>query len=168
MTLSKSIYATGTAALFALGIATLPIPAFSQGANQQTPQPRHTAEEIAKSKPTATFELEAEQVRLILGGSSGKGTLMYKGKAYPFTIKGGSVGGVGVTKVNATGNVYFLNNVEDFGGMYSAVSAGGALGAGAGVSQFENDKGVYLAVKSKTEGVALNMGLGAVQVSLTK
>ena len=166
MTISKTITTATVAALFALGTVTFSGGALSQPS--ETPQPRHTAEEIANSKPTATFEVQAEQIRLILGGSQGKGTLYFNGKSYPFTMKGGSVGGVGVTKVNATGNVYFLNNVEDFAGMYSAVSAGGAIGGGAGVSQFENNKGVYLAVKSKTEGLALNMGLGAVQISLQK
>jgi hypothetical protein len=167
MTIRKCITTATVASLFALGAVTVSGPAFSQ-APADTPQPRHTAAEIEKSTPTATFELQAEQIRLILGGSQGKGTLFYQGKQYPFTMKGGSVGGVGVTKVNATGNVYFLNNVDDFAGTYSAISAGGALGAGAGVSQFENNKGVYLAVKSKTEGLALNMGLGAVQISLQK
>jgi hypothetical protein len=168
VTLGKSISTAAVSTVFAFAMAALPAPAFSQGANQQNAQPRHTAEEIAKSKPSATFDLEAEQVRLILGGSSGKGTLHFKGKSYPFTMKGGTVGGVGVTKVNASGNVYFLNSVQDFGGTYSAITAGAAVGAGGGLSQYENDKGVYVAVKSKTEGVALNMGLGVVEVSLSK
>ncbi|MGZ5165153.1 MAG: DUF1134 domain-containing protein [Burkholderiales bacterium] len=164
MTIRKSTTALAAAALIALGGVTLPLPALSQG----DAQPRHTAEEISKATPSGTLELEAEQVRLILGGSSGRGTLFYKGKSYPFTMKGGTVGGVGVTKVNATGTVYFLDKVEDFPGMYSAATAGAALGGGVGASQFENNKGVYVAVRSKSEGVALNMGLGAVSISFAK
>jgi hypothetical protein len=45
---------------------------------------------------------------------------------------------------------------------------GAALGAGFGNSQYENNKGVFVAVKSKTEGVALNLGMGAVQIDFAK
>jgi hypothetical protein len=127
-----------------------------------------TAEDIAKAKPSGTFEVQAEQVRLLIGGGSGKGVLTYQGKQYPFTLKGVSLGGVGVTKVDATGTVYFLEKLEDFAGTYSAVSAGATVGAGAGASQFENNKGVFLSVKSKTEGIGLSLGLSGVTIAFAK
>jgi hypothetical protein len=153
------------AIVVATGMLALPL-----GASAQTQEKtgRYTAEDIAKAKPVATFDFSAEQLRLIVGGSSGKGVLHYQGKQYPFTAKGVSVGGVGYTKVNATGDVYFMKTVDDFAGIYSAASLGAAAGAGAGVSQFENNKGVFLKVKSKTEGLALNLGLGGVQIDLAK
>lgn len=163
MSLRKSVVSFLTAGILAASAAPLVVQA-------QAPEdkPRHTAEEIAKAKPTATFELTAEQVRLIVGGASGRGTLYFKGKSYPFTMKGVTVGGVGVTKVTATGDVYFLERVEDFAGAYSAATIGAALVAGGGGSQYENNKGVYVRVRSKSEGVALNLGLGAVQVDFVK
>jgi hypothetical protein len=127
-----------------------------------------TAEDLAKAKPSGTFEVQAEQIRLLIGGGSGKGVLTYQGKQYPFTVKGLSVGGVGVTKVDATGTVYFLNKLEDFAGKYSAVTIGATLGAGAGGASFENNKGVYLSVRSKTEGVGLNLGVSGVQIDFVK
>jgi hypothetical protein len=160
----RRTFITAAATLLAAGAFTLPLGAYAQADGQ----PRHTAEDIKKAKPSATFELTAEQVRLLVGGASGRGTLRYQGKNYPFTIKAGTVGGVGVTKVTATGTVYFLEKLQDFEGMYSAATIGAALGGGAGGSQYENNKGVFLSVKSKTEGVALNLGLGAVQVSFAK
>jgi hypothetical protein len=149
-----------TAGALMLGVSA-PVTAAEQKASR-------TAEEIAKAKPSATFEVQAEQVRLLIGGGSGKGVLNYQGKQYPFTVKGVSLGGVGVTKVDARGTVYFLNKLEDFPGTYSAVSAGATLGAGAGASQFENNKGVFLDVKSKTEGVGLSLGLSGVQIEFAK
>jgi hypothetical protein len=150
--------------LAALTVAVAPpLPAFGQ-----QDKPRHTAEEIAKSKPSATFEVTAEQLRLIVGGATGKGTLLYQGKTYPFTMKGVTVGGIGATKVIAKGDVYFLERLEDFEGAYSAITIGAALGGGAGGSQYENNKGVFVSVKSKTEGLGLNLGLGAVQVAFAK
>src|SRR5688572_26040126 len=54
-----------------------------------------TAADLAKSKPTATFEIEGKQLRLLVGGATGKGVLRFQGKNYPFTAKGASVGGAG-------------------------------------------------------------------------
>jgi hypothetical protein len=152
----------------AAGLITATMFALPMAASAEEKTGRYTAEDIAKAKPVATFELTAEQIRLLLGGASGRGTLHYQGKAYPFTAKAVTVGGVGVTKVNAMGDVYFLNKLEDFAGTYSAATIGAALGAGVGASQYENNKGVFLKVKSKTEGVALNLGLGGVQVDFVK
>ena len=163
MTVRRTATVAAAAALLSIAALAVPLAASAQDA-----KPRHTAEEIAKSKPVATFELTAEQVRLLVGGAEGRGTLRYKGKSYPFRMKGMTVGGVGVTKVNAQGDVYFMERVEDFAGSYSAATLGAALGEGAGASQYENNKGVFLKVRSKSEGVGLNLGLGAVTIEFAK
>ena len=133
-------------------------------AGEQRVQPTYTAEDIAKAKPVATLEVDAEQIRLLLGGASGKGVLNFQGKAYPFTVKAVTAGGVGVTKVHAVGDVYFMKSASDFPGTYSAITAGATVGAGVGASQFQNGKGVLLNLKSKSEGLALSLGIGAVEV----
>ena len=161
----RSFINAAAASLIAAGLVALPL---SASAQTQEKTGRYTADDIAKAKPVATFEVTAEQLRLLLGGASGKGTLFYQGKQYPFTVKAVTAGGVGYTKVNAQGDVYFMNKIDDFAGTYSAATLGAALGAGAGVSQYENNKGVFLKVKSKTEGVALNLGLAGVQVDFVK
>jgi hypothetical protein len=127
-----------------------------------------SAKDIKDAKPSATVELEAEQVRLIIGGGSGRGVLTYQGKQYPFTFKGMSVGGVGVAKSAAVGEVYFLQKLEDFPGRYNAVTAGATAIKGAGRSSFENDKGVYVSLRAKTEGLALTLGLQSVNVEFVK
>jgi hypothetical protein len=153
------------AAATAIALAAVAIPAY---VSAQEVTSRHTADEIKKAKPSGTIEVEASQLRLIVGGATGRGTLQFKGKSYPFTMKGGTVGGVGATKVTATGDVYFLENVADFAGNYSAATLGAALGAGFGGSQYENNKGVFINVRSKTEGVGLNLGLGVISITLTQ
>jgi hypothetical protein len=162
MDLRKSFAAAGVSLITACALAV------SFTVSAQDNKPRYTAEDIAKAKPSGRIEVTAEQVRLLLGGAQGRGNLYYAGKTYPFTLKAVTVGGVGVTKVNATGDVYFLERLEDFAGTYSAATIGATLGAGFGGSQYENNKGVFLSVKSKTEGVALNLGLGGVQVEFAK
>lgn len=161
MHIRKTLVTATTVCLLAAGAMALP----STAAEQQS---RYTAEDIAKAKPTATFDLTSEQLRLIIGGGTADGVLHFQGKSYPFKVKGVTVGGVGYTKATAQGDVYFLNKLEDFAGSYSAATIGATLGAGAGGSQYENNKGVYVRVKSKSEGVALNLGLGAVSVEFVK
>jgi hypothetical protein len=163
MTLRKSFVTAAAVSLIAVAASSVPV--FGQVADSK---PRHTAEEIAKAKPSGRIEATAEQIRLLVGGAQGRGTLYYGGKQYPFTMKAVTAGGVGVTKVNATGDVYFLEKLEDFPGTYSAVSIGATVGAGAGGSQYENNKGVFISVKSKSEGVGLSLGVGAVSIEFAK
>ena len=127
-----------------------------------------TAEELAKTPPSGTFEFEGSQFRLIVGGGSGKGILKFQGKEYPFTAKAASVGGIGGTTVRATGDVHFLKNLADFEGTYTGVSAGATAGKGAGASQFENTKGVIITVKSRSEGLALSLGISGMNISFAK
>jgi hypothetical protein len=136
------------------------------GAFGQAERPASNTSQSLAAPPDATLEFEASQLRLIVGGASGKGVLHFKGKDYPFTAKAASVGGVGMTDVHGTGTVHNLKNVEDFSGLYNAISVGAALGEGKGSSTFQNSKGVVISVKSKTEGVALNMGVGGVSITL--
>ena len=158
----KTIVAAA-AALLVLGAAP------AQSADQEKKsRSQHTAADIKAAKPSGTVEVEAEQLRLILGGARGKGVLTYQGKTYPFTVKAASVGCVGYNKVNAVGNVLFLSKLEDFPGTYTAVSAGATVGKGAGASQFENTKGVLLDLRSKSEGLALTLGIGAAEVEFVK
>ena len=161
----QSFRTSMAAATAAIAIAAFAVPGYVSAAEVTS---RHTADEIAKAKPSGTIEVEAEQIRLIVGGAQGRGVLHFQGKSYPFTMKGGTVGGVGMTKVHATGDVYFLDNVRDFAGNYSAATIGAALGPGAGGSQYENNKGVFIKVRSKSEGVGLNLGLGVVSITLAE
>jgi hypothetical protein len=116
---------------------------------------------------SGTLEVEATQVRLIIGGSKGTGVLHFNGKDYKFKMSGGSLGGVGVTKVDAVGTVYNLNDIKDFPGTYAGMGVGAAVVEGQGASSWQNGD-VVVKVKAKTEGVALNMGANAVTIELVE
>ena len=78
-----------------------------------------------KDKPlSGTLTVEQYQVAWILSGNLGGGSLDYKGKSYDFTIGGLGVGGFGVSKIEATGEVYGLKRIEDFEGAYGQVRYG--------------------------------------------
>jgi len=118
---------------------------------------------------SGTLELEATQIRLILGGSKGAGVLHFQGKDYKFKMSGGSAGGVGVTKVDAVGTVYNLNDISEFPGTYTGGTAGVVVAKGVGASSWQNSKGVVVKVKAKSsEGLALNLGLAAVNIELVQ
>lgn len=83
-------------------------------------------------QPSGTVKTDETQFGLIIGGSFGGGVLHFKGKNYHFKTSGLKVGGLGVAKVAATGEVFNLYNVSQFPGTYVKGSVGFALGGGVG------------------------------------
>ena len=66
----------------------------------------------AKGKPAATLRLSGDSVAAGVGFSWGEGTLVYKGKEYPVSVEGLSVGSVGITSATASGKVYQLKDTR--------------------------------------------------------
>ncbi len=119
--------------------------------------------------PPAVARVSISQVQLALVGSAavGGGTLHYKGRNYSFTINGLGVGGMGVSKLEATGEVYRLDRVSDLEGLYGQVRVGWALASkGNGRLWLENDKGVVLRLRTKRQGLMLATGADAVRIRL--
>ncbi len=146
--------------LVAVSSAILPQVTFAQDTSAQKPM------KDLSGPPDATASFEAKQLRLIFGGAEGKGVLHYKGKDYPFTMTGVTVGGVGYTEVEGTAEVRFLKKIEDFPGTYNGIGAGGAVGSSAGASSFQSLKEVVITTKSKGKGLALNLGVSSVTIKL--
>src|SRR5438105_13805075 len=88
-----------------------------------------------ESKPDATLRLSFKSVAVGIGFSSGSGTLTYKGKEYPISVSGVSVGKVGISGSSATGKVYNLKSLADFDGHY--VGAGTGMTVAGGRSRVE-------------------------------
>src|SRR5512136_1693514 len=119
-------------------------------------------------EPDAYLELSEGSVAVGIGYSWGGGTLIYQGKKYPVEVKGLSVIDVGVTKVEAFGKVYGLNQLEDFNGNYTSATAEGTLGGGAGATKMKNQKGVVIDLFTTTQGVNLKLAASGVQLMLKK
>ena len=75
-------------------------------------------------KPDATLRLSGGSLAAGIGFSWGKGTLTYKGKDYPVSVNGLSLGKVGITGSSAYGEVYNLKKLQDFNGHYHAGGGG--------------------------------------------
>jgi len=78
----------------------------------------------AAEKPDATLRLSGGSLAAGIGFSWGKGTLTYKGKDYPVSVNGLSLGKVGISGASAYGEVYNLKKLQDFNGHYHAGGAG--------------------------------------------
>ena len=123
----------------------------------------HAAEE---KTPDATLRLSGGSVAAGVGFSWGSGTLSYKGKEYPVSVKGLSAGDVGATKVEASGSVYNLKKLDDFNGNYTAAGAGVAVAGGASAVAMKNQNGVKINLVSTTQGVKVTLGAGGVDLKL--
>ena len=117
-------------------------------------------------RPDATVHFTGGSVAAGLGYTWGEGTIDYKGKVHHFTVNGLSAGDLGASKIEATGEVFGLNSLEDFEGTYGAVTAGATAGAGGGATEMKNANGVTITAKANTEGAKLKLGVDGVKISL--
>jgi len=117
-------------------------------------------------EPDAYLELSEGSVAIGIGYSWGDGTLTYQGKKYPVEVKGLSVVDIGVTKVSAFGKVYGLKKLEDFNGNYTAATAEGTLGAGAGATTMKNQNGVVIDLFTTTKGLNLKLAPSGISLKL--
>ena len=110
-------------------------------------------------QPVGKVSIEEKQFGLLLGGSTGGGTLTFRGKKYPFKLKGLSAGlNVGISKMSAVGEVYDLKKVSQFPGTYTKLEASVALGGGVGGMRLQNENSVIMNLRSRTKGLDLNLG----------
>ena len=115
---------------------------------------------------TGTVTIEQVQIAFIGSGNLGGGTLTVGGQKYSFSIGGLGIGGFGVSKMEAYGNVYNLNNISDFVGGYVQARYGMAVGSlSTGQLWLQNTHGVVLELKAKRTGLALSLGGDAVYIN---
>jgi hypothetical protein len=103
----------------------------------------------------------------IIGVGGGEGVLILRGKRYPFTVSGMSVGfTVGASTTKFVGRALNLKGPASIEGMYSAIGAGGAVAAGAGGVQLQNANGVILQLSGPRVGAEVSAAVGGVTVRL--
>src|SRR5215475_1934069 len=103
----------------------------------------------------------------IVGVGGGQGVLTFRGRNYPFTVSGMSVGfTIGASTAQLHGRALNLHSAADLQGTYAAIGASGALAAGAGGVQLQNEKGVILQLAGGKVGVELSAAVGGVTIAL--
>jgi hypothetical protein len=120
----------------------------------------------ADKTPSGTLVIDETQVMVLVGGDVGGGTLLLDDKSYSFKTGGLKIGGLGIHKVHLVGDVYDLKDVADFPGVYFAAEAGITLARGKGGFWLKNDKGVTLHMKARAKGVALDIGVEGLEITM--
>jgi len=103
----------------------------------------------------------------IVGVGGGHGVLTCRGHRYRFAVSGMSVGfTIGASTAQLSGHALNVRSPADFAGSYAAIGASGALAAGAGGVQLQNEKGVILQLAGGKVGVELSAAVGGVTIRL--
>ncbi|WP_441241810.1 hypothetical protein [Tardiphaga sp. 768_D3_N2_1] len=103
----------------------------------------------------------------IVGVGGGEGVLKYRGKTYPFTVSGMSVGfTIGASTTKLVGRAINLRGPASIEGSYAVVGAGGAVAAGAGGVQLQNGNGVILQLSGPKVGAEISAAVGGVTIRL--
>jgi len=114
---------------------------------------------------SGTVEIEQVQVAFIGSGNVGGGTLHYQGKSYRFTVGGLGVGGFGVSKMQAYGDIYNLKELKQFPGAYGQARYGAVAGdKSTGEMWLENPNGVTISLRTRRTGLALSLGADAIYI----
>ncbi len=143
-------------AIFIMAIA---VGTASQAGAQISPSPQ----------PSGRVSIEQVQMAFIGSAAVGGGKLYFRGRSYPFTINGLGVGGIGASRLEASGQVYQLARARDLEGVYGQVRVGWALAnQGDGRLWLQNDKGVVLRLNAKRQGLMLALGADAVRIQLMR
>jgi NAD/NADP transhydrogenase beta subunit len=103
----------------------------------------------------------------VVGVGGGEGVLVLRGKRYPFTVSGMSVGfTIGASTTKLVGRAINLNGPASIEGTYSTIGAGGAVAAGAGGVQLQNANGVILQLSGPKVGAEVSAAVGGVTIRL--
>jgi hypothetical protein len=114
---------------------------------------------------SGTLEIEQVQVAFVGSGNVGGGTLHFQDQSYRFTVGGLGVGGFGVSKMQAYGDVFNLRELRQFPGAYVQARYGATAGtASTGEMWLENSSGVSISLRTKRAGLAVSMGGDAVYI----
>jgi hypothetical protein len=123
------------------------------------------AQEPPAGPPSASVRIEQIQVAFIGSGALGGGTLNFRGKSYPITVGGLGVGGIGASRLTASGSVYGLSRRENFAGAYVQIRKGWALGdQGKGTLWLRNGNGVTMKLVTRRKGLQTALGADGVVI----
>lgn len=123
---------------------------------------------IAEGTPASgAVTLSGGSIAAGVGYVWGSGTLNYGDRNYNIELSGLSAVDVGAAKIAATGEVYNLTKLQDFGGRYAAVTAGATIGGGGSVAYLKNEHNVVIRLHSSTAGLQFSLSVEGVNIELS-
>lgn len=136
------------------------------GGGSPVPIVAPTQEDISQLKPSGKVTLNEVYVA---GAGVGNGVLTFRGKQYPFRLAGTVLGPGSVSKRQVSGEIYKLNDISQFPGIW--VEGTGSIGletSGTSELWLENGAGVIMHLVGQSEGVTLSLGKDEVLIELKK
>jgi hypothetical protein len=118
-------------------------------------------------RPDARLRFSSFAIGLLFGFNQGEGSLEFAERQYPFKISGITLATVGISQVNAIGQVYRLRQPADLAGRYFAVAGGLTVIQGGGNTVLRNEKGVTLYLQNVQQGLDLTLGGGGFSIEMT-
>jgi hypothetical protein len=134
--------------------------AFLVGAAVVLSQPSSSSARIG------SVRISIAKAGFIVGGGGGNGILQFRGRSYPLSISGVSVGTIGVAGADLVGRVYNLRSPADIVGTYTAVSGSIAVAGGGKVARLQNANGVVMDLRGIQAGFEASLSLSGMTVSL--
>jgi hypothetical protein len=139
------------------------------GMETAAPTSQSAAPTLHGKAPSGYVDMREVSIAYLGQAGGGKGTLTYQGQTYPFDIAGLGGGGIGVSALDASGEVYNLSDVAQFPGAYDEARYGAVIGdASTGDLWLENNAGVVMHLKAKREGLMLSLGADVVDIRMSE
>jgi hypothetical protein len=139
------------------------------GMETAPPATASAAPTLEGKAPSGYVNMEEVSIAYLGQAGGGKGTLTFQGQTYPFDIAGLGGGGIGVSTLDASGEVYNLTDVAQFEGAYDEGRYGAVVGdASTGDLWLENNAGVVMHLKAKREGLMLSLGADVVDIHMSQ
>jgi len=147
----------GRRLFIAAAASALVLPGCSSDSDDDSPPPGRI--------PSARFDMEAVQLAYIGSGMHGSGILTYQGRSYTLDVTGLGIGGLGVSRIIAQGEVYDMYNLRDFTGVYGQARTGWAVASkGSGKMWLQNSRDVVIHLKAERKGLQLALGLDGLDI----
>jgi hypothetical protein len=107
--------------------------------------------------PSGTIRITLNSASAVMGASWGQASLLFQGNAYRFRVRGLKVGSVGIRRIALRGDVYNLNNVNDFAGTFRNAPPGLTFIVGERGLVLQNDRGVTINLVAQQRGLNLDL-----------
>lgn len=120
-----------------------------------------------RAQPSTSARLSGDSVALGVGYGWGRGVLSFQGRNTPFTLTGVTLIEAGADRVEGEAEIYNLNRVEDFAGLYAVAGRSGAfVTMGGGTAILRNAKGVEIRLHTQSQGLKIALAAGGVSIVL--
>ncbi len=128
------------------------------------------SDDLNEATASGSIVVEMKEVALAIGKIKGEGLLTFKGEEHFFTMSGFDYGSFSKFTIKTYGNVFHLDNLSDFEGIYFSGKAGLSVGSTGKVGLFLiNKRGVTIHLTSEEEkGFDLSLGRGGIKIKFKK